>query len=315
MPSSSPPTSPSAPEARALRALGARVRELRHAGALTLAELAERTGLSARYLVSLEGGDGNISLLRLFPLADALGVSAAELVASAEEARGRDSAEKKRTVALVGLRGAGKTSVGRALAERLEVPFVELDGLIAERAGMSLSMIFEMHGEAHFRRLERESLEHLLGLGKPLVLATGGSLVTADDTYALLRRSAHTVWLKARAEEHWDRVVAQGDGRPMKGRANAMNELRSLLKTRAPLYGLAEMTVETGEAEVARIAELLGHRFSPAEATPNAPCSDRTQPTTPRGAKPRSSAAAPAAIPASAHSKRAATAPGQKRVR
>ncbi len=286
------------------------MRELRHAGALTLAELAARTGLSARYLVSLEGGDGNISLLRLFPLAHALGVSASELVASAEDARARDPAEKKRTVALVGLRGAGKTSVGRALAERLEVPFVELDGLIAERAGMSLSMIFEMHGEAHFRRLERESLEHLLGLGKPLVLATGGSLVTADDTYALLRRSAHTVWLKARAEEHWDRVVAQGDGRPMKGRANAMNELRSLLKTRAPLYGLAEVTVETSETEVARIAELLGHRFSPSAATPDGPSPAQAQPTTQRGAKPRSSETATSTIP-----RRTSAARERKRVR
>jgi len=267
------------PDARALEALGARVRELRHGANLTLAELAERTGLSARYLVSLEGGDGNISLLRLFELADALRVSAAELVAAAEKARQCDPTERSATIALVGLRGAGKTSVGRALAKTLGTPFVELDGLIAERAGMTLSMIFEMHGEAYFRRLERETLEHVLGLAKPLVLATGGSLVTADETYGLLRRRTHTVWLKARAEEHWDRVVAQGDGRPMKGRANAMNELRALLKTRAPLYGLADVTVETGEAEVERIAAILAARFAPPDSTQAQPKASTRRPT------------------------------------
>lgn len=257
-----PPSPPSADDNRALHALGARVRELRHERQLTLAELSERTGISARYLVSLEAGDGNISLLRLFELAEALSVPAAELVVAAEKARGEDPADKTCSIAFVGLRGAGKTSVGQGLARSLGVPFVELDGFIAERAGMSLAMIFEMHGEAYFRRLEREALTLVLAHGKPVVLATGGSLVTAGDTYAELRRATHTVWLKARAEEHWDRVVAQGDGRPMKGRANAMNELRALLKSRAPLYGLAEHTVETSGAEVEQIVNDLASRFS-----------------------------------------------------
>lgn len=253
---------PVASEARALTALGARVRELRHEASLTLAELAERTGLSSRYLVSLEGGDGNISLLRLFELSEALGVSAATLVAHAEEARAADP--EKHKVALVGLRGAGKTTVGRALAAATGATFVELDGLIAERAGMSLSMIFEMHGEAHFRKLEHEALVHLLEESAPMVVATGGSLVTAEATFALLRRGTHTVWLKARAEEHWDRVVAQGDGRPMKGRANAMNELRSLLKSRAPLYGRAELTLDTSSADIAHLVGTLDARFGDA---------------------------------------------------
>jgi len=258
--SSSPAPSPS--EARALSALGARVRELRHGGSLTLAELAERTGLSSRYLVSLEAGDGNISLLRLFELCDALGVSAADLVQKADAARAADP--EKHKVALVGLRGAGKTSVGRALAAATGAAFVELDALIAERAGMSLAMIFEMHGEAHFRRLEHEALVHLLGDAAPMVIATGGSLVTADATFALLRQGTHTVWLRASAEEHWDRVVAQGDGRPMKGRANAMNELRALLKSRAPLYGRADLTLDTSAGTVHALAEDLAARFGDA---------------------------------------------------
>lgn len=258
--SSSPSASPS--EARALSALGARVRELRHGGSLTLAELAARTGLSSRFLVSLEAGDGNISLLRLFELCDALGVSAVDLVKKAEEARAADP--EKHKVALVGLRGAGKTSVGSALAAATGATFVELDGLIAERAGMSLAMIFEMHGEAHFRKLEHEALSHLLADTAPMVIATGGSLVTAEQTFALLRQGAHTIWLKARAEEHWDRVVAQGDGRPMKGRANAMNELRQLLKSRAPLYGRAELTLDTSASDVDALVSALVARFGDA---------------------------------------------------
>jgi XRE family aerobic/anaerobic benzoate catabolism transcriptional regulator len=245
-----------------LEALGAEVRRLRLGRGLTLAELSSRTGLSPRFLVSLEAGDGNISLLRLLELARALEVPARELVALAESAASSVTHARKSVVALLGLRGAGKTTVGARLAEALGLRFVELDGLIAERAAMSLGMVFEMHGEAHFRKLERETLEAILAEEKPLVLATGGSLVTAKETYALLKRETHTVWLKARAEDHWSRVVAQGDGRPMKGRADAMNELRELLKSRAPLYGAAEVTVDTQDRSVDEVVAELAGRFT-----------------------------------------------------
>ncbi len=245
-----------------LEALGAEVRRLRLGRGLTLAELSTRTGLSPRFLISLEAGDGNISLLRLLELARALEVPAKELVALAEGATSSVAQTRKSVVALLGLRGAGKTTVGTQLAEALGVRFVELDGLIAERAAMSLGMVFEMHGEAHFRKLERETLEAVLAEGKPLVLATGGSLVTAKETYALLKRETHTVWLKARAEDHWSRVVAQGDGRPMKGRADAMNELRELLKSRAPLYGASEVTVDTQDRSVQDVVAELAGRFT-----------------------------------------------------
>jgi XRE family aerobic/anaerobic benzoate catabolism transcriptional regulator len=146
-----------------------------------LAELSSRTGLSPRFLISLEAGEGNISLLRLLELARALEVPAKELVALAESATSSVTPTRKSVVALLGLRGAGKTTVGTQLAEALGVRFVELDGLIAERAAMSLGMVFEMHGEAHFRKLERETLEAVLSEGKPLVLATGGSLALKCD--------------------------------------------------------------------------------------------------------------------------------------
>jgi XRE family aerobic/anaerobic benzoate catabolism transcriptional regulator len=115
---------------------------------------------------------------------------------------------------------------------------------------MSLTTIFEMHGEAYFRRLERQALRRILDLGTPCVLATGGSLVTDAETYALLRRRAVTVWLRAEARDHWARVVAQGDVRPMKDRANAMSELKALLRTRKALYAMAEHEVETSGVSV-----------------------------------------------------------------
>ncbi len=254
-----PPAPLDAASARALAALGLEVRRLRQMEGLTLAGLAARTGLSTRFLVSLEGGTGNISVLRLLEVSRALAAPAADLMETAEAA---SRAEDRRVISLIGLRGAGKSSVGASIAHVLGVPFVELDGLIAERAAMSLGMVFENHGEADFRRLERETLEHFLAEGRAAVLATGGSIVTARDTFALLRRETRTVWLKARAEDHWRRVVAQGDRRPMKGRADAMNELRALLRERAPLYGAAELTIDTEGCTVSTVASRLLQRLA-----------------------------------------------------
>jgi XRE family aerobic/anaerobic benzoate catabolism transcriptional regulator len=124
---------------------------------------------------------------------------------------------------------------------------VELDALVAREAGMSLATIFDMHGEAYFRKMEREALRKFLDVSKAkgAVVATGGSLVTDAETYAMLRKRAVTVWLKARARDHWDRVVAQGDGRPMRDRTNAMSELKSLLRARKPLYAQAAHVIDT----------------------------------------------------------------------
>lgn len=224
-----------------LARLGEVVRALRTERGLTRKELATRAHVSERFLAQLELGEGNISVLRLEDVAVALGMRGADLLAAASEAREAPVG----VIALLGLRGAGKSSLGLAVSRRLGVPFVELDELVAREAGMSLATIFEIHGEAHFRRVEREALRKFLDATPSAVLATSGSIVQDKETFALLRARTRTVWLKARAKDHWDRVVAQGDGRPMRGRVNAKSELEELLRARKPLYEKADVTVDT----------------------------------------------------------------------
>jgi len=232
-----------------LERLAGRVRARRQDLALTLRELGERAGVSERFLVLLEGGRANVSVTKLSDIARALGTSAADLLSdrpfepAAPPSLAGDSG--KRVVALLGLRGAGKTTIGVAAARRLGLAFVELDERVAERAGVSLAQIFELHGLAYYRRLSREELERLLVAGEPAIVATGGGLVADHPTFDLLRRRAVTIWLKAKPQDHWSRVVAQGDARPMADRSGAMNELRALLRARRPLYERADHVVDT----------------------------------------------------------------------
>jgi XRE family aerobic/anaerobic benzoate catabolism transcriptional regulator len=228
---------------RLLRSLGATVRARRQAARLTLRGLSETSGVSERYLNQLELGQGNISVLSLRQIAEALHTRASELL---ENAEGAGRAREAGTVTLVGLRGAGKSTVGRVAAERLGVPFHELDAMVAREAGMDLPTLFEIHGDAYFRRMELDALKKLLaGPAEGRVIAAGGSIVTSKEAYALLLAKSTVVWLAARAQDHWDRVVAQGDVRPMKNRADAMAELKALLRARKPLYAKAHVTIQT----------------------------------------------------------------------
>jgi len=230
--------------------LGRRARAQRIARGLTLREVAERSGISPRFLVQLEAGTGNISVRRLAEVAAALGTTASELLAPGEAVR-------PSIIALLGLRGAGKTTIGKRLAKRRRLPFVELDRRIEQAADLSLGEIFALHGEEYYRRLERDVLQQVLAEGKPIVLATGGGLVASAETFALLRRSATTVWLRATPEDHWNRVVRQGDRRPMADHPQAMADLRSLLATREPLYALADHTVDTSTATVEQVVDAV----------------------------------------------------------
>jgi XRE family aerobic/anaerobic benzoate catabolism transcriptional regulator len=229
-----------------LETLARRVRRLRHERSWTRDRLAQRSGLSVRYLARVEAGDGNISLLRLQSLADALGTTAHALVIVEDDPH--------RRVALVGLRGAGKSSVGPRLARRLGVRFVEMDALIVDACGLPLDQLFELHGEAYYRRLERDVLQRLISAPEPLVLAAAGGIVNDPVTWRMLREQTTVVWLRAKPEQHWERVVGQGDQRPMADNPDAMEELRSLWSAREKIYAQAALTIDTSGQTAAEAA-------------------------------------------------------------
>ena len=263
-----------------LQQLGARVRDTRARLNMSRKALAASSGVSERYLAQLEGGQGNISILLLRQVAQALSLSLPDLLREEREhsveltlltrylerlspkrllqARGilvsafgeLDPGERHNRIALVGLRGAGKSTLGRALAEKLKVPFVELDQEIEREAGVPLSEVFSLYGQAAYRRMERRCLENVIELHTRAVIATGGSLVTESDAYETLRAACFTIWLKASSEDHMERVIAQGDLRPMTGREQAMADLRHILEEREALYRLADATIDTSGRSV-----------------------------------------------------------------
>ena len=235
----------------ALWPLGNAVRHARTEAGLTLRALAERSGVSLRFLSDLEAGRGNISVGRLVEVARALGVPVTDLVAPLDR--------PATSLALVGLRGAGKSTVGSRVAHELGVSFIELDTEIEAAAGLPLGQVFEIHGEAYYSRLEREVLTEVLSSNVPKVIATGGGIVNDPETWKMLKRGARTVWLKAHPEEHYERVMLQGDLRPMKNRPSAMAELRTILEARAPLYAESDLTVETSSLGLqGSVAQVLG---------------------------------------------------------
>jgi len=231
-----------------LELVGRRVRSARAERRWTIRELAERSGVSVRFLVQLESGHGNISVKRLADLARAFDVPTAELLSD-------HYPEARRVVALLGLRGAGKTTIGKKLARRLHVRFMELDRQIEKAADMSLAELFSLYGEDYYRRLERETLAEVLKDKRPMVLATGGGIVESTETYALLKKSAATVWLRAEPEDHWNRVVSQGDRRPMADHPQAMADLRALLEARRPLYATADYTIDTSGRPIVDVVD------------------------------------------------------------
>jgi len=224
-----------------LSRLGERVRGWRTEQGLTRKALSAASGVSERYLAQLEAGQGNISVLLLRKVARAMGVSIERLVREEEGNLDR--------IALLGLRGAGKSTLGARLARERNVPFIELDREVEQEAGAKLGEVFAMYGQDAFRRFERRALERVLAQNERAVIATGGSLVTDPANFQLVREHCFCVWLKASPEEHMNRVIAQGDMRPfegkMRGRSTALDEIRQLLADRDPLYARADLTIDT----------------------------------------------------------------------
>jgi XRE family aerobic/anaerobic benzoate catabolism transcriptional regulator len=267
--------------------LGQRVRGLRSRRGMTRKMLAQDSGVSERYLAQLEAGAGNISILLLRQIARALGTTAEELVAegldrpvetrlldellrrlSAEQiveahallmdAFGHDRDEQRQgRLTLVGLRGAGKSTLGRLLAQRLKIPFVELNKEIERAAGMPIGEIIALGGHSMLRRLEHQALQLAVGREGRFVLAVGGGLVAEPATYDLLLSSCYTIWVTAAPEEHMNRVMAQGDRRPMADNPAALEDLRRILAERHALYAKADARLDTAGCTVEQSLEDL----------------------------------------------------------
>lgn len=236
-----------------LDALGRRIRALREDSGESVTSAAEGADVSRRTWTELEAGRANPSLLVLARVAGVLGVAPADLLQGFEPRRPSER------IALLGIRGAGKSTVGPLLARELDAPFVELDSRVEDLAGLGLGELFELHGAASFHRFEREALERVLAGGERQVLATGGSIVEASENFDRLLATCRTVWLRAAPATHMERVRAQGDPRPMRGRPRAMEELEELLEGRAERYGRAELTLETdGTTPEELVSRILG---------------------------------------------------------
>lgn len=270
-----------------LTAFGNRIRGERARRGMSRKLLAHHAGISERYLTQLESGKGNVSVLLLRHLAGALGVPLSRLVEDEPPSpemtlvrqflarltpdqlndayagltsKFADDAQVLRAgrVALVGLRGAGKTTLGAAAAKELQVPFFELDKEIERLSGTSLGSILELYGQQAYRRYELQALQELLAAQPRFVVATGGSLVSESATFELLLRSCFTVWVRTTPEEHMQRVLAQGDLRPMAGSQQAMDDLRRILEERSELYGRADLVIDTtGQSVQESVRQLL----------------------------------------------------------
>ena len=275
-----------------LAALGERAKALRTRRGLTRKALARATGVSERHLANLEYGVGNASILVLLQVAQALQCSLAELVGDVttqsrewlllrELLGDRDEATLRRVrlaaleltggasppmnetpvrssrIALIGLRGAGKSTLGRMLAEDLNSPFVELSREIEKLAGCSISEILGLYGQNAYRRYERRALEEAIEAYPEAVIATAGGLVSDLVSFNLLLRRCTTVWLTADPEDHMSRVAAQGDLRPMAASREAMDDLKSILASRAAFYSKADMRIDTSAQALAETFQIL----------------------------------------------------------
>ncbi len=260
------------------REVGRMVRLGRAKRGMSRRQLAQESGTSERYLAQIESGAGNPSVLVMRAIADALempmfellpqtgGVAApyariidligrvppSDLAALAEMIEGRigqvASTDRGKRIALVGLRGAGKSTLGKLLADKLGVPFIELNRMVEQEYGASMPLLIEMSGVATFKRHERACLERVISENESAVIATAGGIVSNPETYGLLLRRTHTVWVSTQPEEHMSRVMKQGDFRPMARNREAMADLHAILEARRVDYARAEAELDTSGA-------------------------------------------------------------------
>jgi XRE family aerobic/anaerobic benzoate catabolism transcriptional regulator len=259
--------------------VGARVRELRNQRGMTRKMVAHEADVSERHLAQLESGEGNISIVLLRRIAGALNVSLAELFVprveepvekqtirrvleklpahNLEEVAsrllrefGKNETLRRSRVALIGLRGAGKSTLGSRLAQESNVPFIELDREIEKDTGMPLAEIFSLYGQSGYRAIEKRTLQRVLRESECAVVSVGGGVVSEKETYEYLLSNCFTVWIKAQPDEHMSRVIAQGDFRAMAGSNQAMEDLRRILEAREPLYRKADLTLDTSGSSV-----------------------------------------------------------------
>ena len=288
-----PATELSSDDANFLSALGRRVRALRDQNGMSRKLLAQQSKVSERYLGLLEAGDGNISVMLLRRIAAALSVSLPDLLTPEQPGAalrrrigrfleqlpvqqldamidrltsefGQDQRARRQRIALIGLRGAGKSTLGAMLAKALSAPLIELNREVARETGLPVGEVMALYGQAGYRRIERKVFERVIVENDRAIIVAGGGIVADDEAFNLLLANCYTVWLKAQPEEHMSRVLAQGDLRPMAGNAGndeAMEDLKRILDAREASYRRADAIVdtsgETPEASFARLRDAI----------------------------------------------------------
>jgi XRE family aerobic/anaerobic benzoate catabolism transcriptional regulator len=282
------------PETLFLEQLGQRVRTMRALRGMSRKVLAKVSGISERYIAQLESGKGNVSIVLLRRVSNAMAAHLEDLIPATEPApdwpvlrdllrkatpnqiaqakevlsgQGNGASAHRRMafagIALIGLRGAGKSTLGKMLAKKIGWSFVELNKEIEAQNGLSVAEIIALYGQEGFRRMEQAALGQLLARKELMVLATGGGIVSEPLTFDLILSSFYTIWLKAEPEEHMARVRRQGDLRPMADDRSAMAELRTILRSREPLYARASAVVDTAGLTVDNAAARLIDAVAP----------------------------------------------------
>jgi|ERR1700722_11712658 XRE family aerobic/anaerobic benzoate catabolism transcriptional regulator len=286
--------SPAPEDASFLLFVGQKVRDARSRRGMTRKMLAQEADVSERHLAQIELGEANVSIILLKRITTALNIPMAEVfnaensnpaaedalrqilsriperqldavVARLRSEFGASDDERHNRIALIGLRGAGKSTLGSMLAAELGVPFVELDKEIEKDAGTDLSEIFSLYGQTGYRRIEKKALDRVLRTRPRAVISVGGGVVSEKDTYDQLLANCFTVWVKAKPEEHMSRVIAQGDFRAMADNAEAMEDLQRILEAREPLYRKADVQLQTSRESVEQSFLKLKQAVQPPE--------------------------------------------------